>query len=55
VAFITADSIALESGLAAGEPVITDGALYLESGESVEVQGDARQQAVNTPAHEAES
>ncbi len=28
VAFITADSIALESGLSAGEPVITDGALY---------------------------
>lgn len=54
VAFITADSIALESGLAAGEPVITDGALYLENGEAVEVQGDATQQAVNTPAPKAE-
>jgi multidrug efflux system membrane fusion protein len=32
VAFITADSIALESGLAAGETVITDGALFLENG-----------------------
>ena len=34
VAFITADSIALESGLAAGETVVTDGALFLENGES---------------------
>jgi multidrug efflux pump subunit AcrA (membrane-fusion protein) len=54
VAFITADSIALESGLAAGEPVITDGALFLENGEAVEVQRDATQQADNlaTPATE---
>ena len=37
VAFITADSIALESGLAAGETVVTDGALFLENGEAVEV------------------
>jgi multidrug efflux system membrane fusion protein len=55
VAFITADAIALESGLSAGEPVITDGALYLENGEAVEVQRDATQQAVNTPALKAES
>ena len=55
VAFITADSIALESGLAAGEAVITDGALFLENGEAVEVQRDATQQAVNTPAPGAES
>ncbi len=48
VAFITADSIALESGLAAGEPVITDGALFLENGEAVEVQPDTTKQAVNT-------
>ena len=34
VAFITADSIALESGLAAGEAVVTDGALFLENGEA---------------------
>ena len=47
VAFITADSIALESGISAGEPVITDGALYLENGEAVEVQRDATKQAVN--------
>jgi len=54
VAFITADSIALESGLAAGEPVITDGALFLENGEAVEVQRDATKQAVNpgTPVTE---
>ena len=54
VAFITADSIALESGLAAGESVITDGALFLENGEAVEVQRDAAEQAVNpgTPVTE---
>lgn len=49
VAFITADSIALESGLASGEAVITDGALFLENGEAVEVLRDTTQQAVNTP------
>ena len=54
VAFITADAIALESGLDAGEAVITDGALYLENGEAVEVQRDATQQAVNTPAAQSE-
>jgi multidrug efflux system membrane fusion protein len=37
VAFITADSIALESGIISGESVITDGALFLENGERVEV------------------
>jgi RND family efflux transporter MFP subunit len=43
VAFITADSIALESGLATGEAVVTDGALFLENGEPVEIQRDATQ------------
>ncbi|HUQ10192.1 MAG TPA: efflux RND transporter periplasmic adaptor subunit [Steroidobacteraceae bacterium] len=37
VAFITADSIALESGLRPDETVITDGALFLENGDPVEV------------------
>lgn len=37
VAFITADSIALESGLKSDETVITDGALFLENGDPVEV------------------
>ncbi len=55
VAFITADSIALQSGLAAGEPVITDGALYLENGEAVEVQRDATQQAENTHSSGSDS
>jgi len=50
VAFITADSIALESGLAAGEAVITDGALFLENGEAVEVLRDTTKQAENRPA-----
>ena len=54
VAFITADSIALESGLAAGEAVITDGALFLENGEAVEVLQDAKQ-AENRPALPTES
>jgi len=48
VAFITADSIALESGLATGEAVVTDGALFLENGEAVEILRDTTQQAVNT-------
>ena len=42
VAFITADSIALESGVTSGETVITDGALFLENGEPVEILTDAR-------------
>jgi membrane fusion protein, multidrug efflux system len=50
VAFITADSIALESGLEAGESVITDGALFLENGEAVEIVRDNGQQVVNTAA-----
>jgi membrane fusion protein, multidrug efflux system len=49
VAFITADSIALESGIATGEAVITDGALFLENGEAVEVLRDTTKQAVNAP------
>jgi RND family efflux transporter MFP subunit len=55
VAFITADAIALESGLRAGEQVITDGALYLENGESVEVLEEGPRQAVNPPAPAGES
>ena len=48
VAFITADSIALESGLASGEAVVTDGALFLENGESVEILHDSTTRTVNT-------
>jgi RND family efflux transporter MFP subunit len=55
VAFITADSIALESGIATGEAVVTDGALYLENGEAVEVLRDTTRQAVNQPAPATES
>jgi RND family efflux transporter MFP subunit len=43
VAFITPDSIALESGLATGEVVVTDGALFLENGEAVEILREAQQ------------
>lgn len=57
VAFITADSIALESGLISGETVVTDGALFLENGEPVEVLREASKQAeaVVPPAPRAES
>lgn len=54
VAFITADSIAIEDGIKAGESVVTDGALFLEDGELIEVQSGV-QQAVNQapPARES--
>ncbi|HTU64501.1 MAG TPA: efflux RND transporter periplasmic adaptor subunit [Steroidobacteraceae bacterium] len=60
VAFITADSIALESGIRTGETVITDGALFLENGEAVEVvpaaqQAEAAPPAGPAPAARAES
>jgi hypothetical protein len=57
VAFITADSIALESGIISGETVITDGALFLENGEPVEVLRDSGKQAetVASSAPRAES
>jgi multidrug efflux system membrane fusion protein len=54
VAFITADGIALESGLSSGEAVVTDGALFLENGEAVEVVRDTSKQAVNMPNTDAE-
>jgi RND family efflux transporter MFP subunit len=57
VAFITADSIALESGIISGETVITDGALFLENGEPVEVLRESSKQAeaVPPPAPRSES
>jgi len=55
VAFITADSIALESGLSSGEAVVTDGALFLENGEAVEIVRDTSKQAVNAPKPDSES
>jgi multidrug efflux system membrane fusion protein len=57
VAFITADSIALESGLTSGEAVITDGALFLENGEPVEILRESSKQveAVLPPVPRAES
>ena len=54
VAFITADSIALSSGVATGESVITDGALFLENGEAVEIQGDAPPKLVDAGKPAAE-
>jgi len=57
VAFITADSIALESGIISGETVITDGALFLENGQPVEVLRDTGKPAetVASSAPRAES
>jgi multidrug efflux system membrane fusion protein len=37
VAFIAADAVAVSEGLKAGETVVTDGALYLEDGEQIQV------------------
>lgn len=42
VAFIGPDSVALASGVAVGEPVVTDGALYLEDGERIAVDDGSR-------------
>jgi membrane fusion protein, multidrug efflux system len=41
VAFIVPDAVAIADGLAAGERVVTDGALYLEDGERISVVQDA--------------
>jgi membrane fusion protein, multidrug efflux system len=54
VAFITADSIALESGLEPDATVITDGALFLENGDPVEVVREGTKQAENLSAPAAE-
>ena len=37
VAFIVSAAVAIADGLKAGEVVVTDGALYLEDGESIQV------------------
>lgn len=54
VAFITADSIALESGLAPDETVVTDGTLFLEDGETIEIVRDGPQHAGHAPTATAE-
>jgi membrane fusion protein, multidrug efflux system len=43
VAFIAPDAIALTSGLKPGEQVVTDGALYLENEERIEIVRDGAQ------------
>ncbi len=43
VAFIAADSVALAEGVSAGEPVVTDGALYLADGDPVTIVKEATQ------------
>jgi len=41
IAFIAPENVALRAGVAAGETVVTDGALYLQDGESIAVVNDA--------------
>lgn len=43
VAFITGDGVALGAGLASGETVVTDGALYLADGDRIRIVSDAAQ------------
>jgi multidrug efflux system membrane fusion protein len=43
VAFIGADNVALTEGVRPGEPVVTDGALYLEENERIEVVRETTQ------------
>ena len=42
VAFIAPQAVALTEGLRPGERVVTDGALYLQDGERVEIVGGAQ-------------
>ncbi len=48
VAFIAPSDVALSSGIEPGERVVTDGALYLEDDEKVEIAPPSRQVAQNT-------
>jgi membrane fusion protein, multidrug efflux system len=45
VVFFTRNHVAINSGIQAGEQVITDGALYLSDGEHIAVQGEPSQSA----------
>lgn len=49
VAFIAADSVALEHGVKPGETVVTDGALYLADGDGVTVVKEAARAIGGTP------
>ena len=42
VAFIAPEAIALDDGVKPGERVVTDGALYLQDGERIEIVGDGK-------------
>jgi RND family efflux transporter MFP subunit len=57
VAFIVPDAVALAEGLKPGERVVTDGALYLENDERIELVQDASQTvgSVEVPANHAAS
>jgi RND family efflux transporter MFP subunit len=48
IAFIGPERVALRQGLAPGEPVVTDGALYLTDGERVELVSQAAQATQTT-------
>src|SRR5215469_2170830 len=49
VAFIDASGVALASGLSPGERVVTDGALYLEDNDAIDVAPDSARLAAGTP------
>lgn len=52
VAFIENEAVALVSGIKSGEQIVTDGALYLEDGEQVEVQAPTEARAVSPSSSE---
>jgi len=43
VAFIAPEAVALEDGVKPGERVVTDGALYLQDDERIEIVTDGKQ------------
>lgn len=49
LAFIGPEHVALATGVSAGETVVTDGALFLEDGETVRIVDGAQRQAQRSP------
>jgi RND family efflux transporter MFP subunit len=49
IAFIGPDSVALRTGVTAGETIVTDGALYLVDGESIAIVKEAAQAVGGVP------
>lgn len=49
IAFIDGERVALQSGVALGEYVVTDGALYLEDGEPISIVNEPATSEQNEP------